>query len=193
MKRAFTLVEALVVIAILIFLAVIFFPPGTFRSHENARRSSCQSNLKQLALAFLQYQQDADSKLPLVARKDSRGWAEDVQPYLKNWQIFQCPSGASGTQQTSDYFYNARLNGAKLDSLDAIAATINCGDGPDGAPLSSHLSALPPAALTNSNSFAQRHLGGANYGFVDGHVKWFKPEKISTASPKSGGWTFALR
>ena len=194
MKRAFTLVEALVCIAVVLFLAWILFPPGIGHNRGNARRASCQSNLKLIGLAFALYQQDANDKLPLVAR--TRGWVKDVQPYIStsNRSVFQCPETSGSADQTSDYFYNARLNGAELSIFTGKASTIEGGDGPDDAPLSSSLSLLPPDAGTNENSFAQRHLGGANYLFVDGHVKWIKPEKVAGAAPpKSGVWTFAVR
>jgi len=62
-KKAFTLIELLVVIAIIAILAAILFPVFA-RARENARRSSCQSNLKQIGLGVLQYTQDYDEKYP---------------------------------------------------------------------------------------------------------------------------------
>ncbi len=53
-RRAFTLIELLVVIAIIAILAAILFPVFA-RARENARRASCQSNLKQIALGIIQY------------------------------------------------------------------------------------------------------------------------------------------
>ncbi len=194
MKRAFTLVEALVLLAVVLIVAAIVWPGGHHGARDNARRASCASNLKQIGLAFAIYQQDAADQLPFVARTGSRGWGEDVQRYTKGWGIFHCPSASSGADQTSDYFYNARLDGAKWQSVGAPCCTIEGGDGPDDAPLSSSLSALPSDAQTNGYSFAQRHLGMANYLFVDGHVMWSKPEKISSSAPsRDGAWTFAVR
>src|SRR5690349_12144108 len=63
--RGFTLIELLVVIAIIALLAAILFPVFA-RARENARRASCQSNLKQIGLGFHQYTQDYDDRLPLT-------------------------------------------------------------------------------------------------------------------------------
>src|SRR5689334_25398731 len=94
-RRAFTLIELLVVIAIIAILAAILFPVFA-RARENARRSSCQSNEKQIGLGILQYVQDYDERYPL-SRVDNSGitrntWYGMIQPYVKSTQLFQCPS-----------------------------------------------------------------------------------------------------
>ncbi len=63
-KRAFTLIELLVVIAIIAILAAILFPVFA-RARENARRTSCLSNLKQIGLGIMQYTQDYDERYPM--------------------------------------------------------------------------------------------------------------------------------
>ncbi len=100
---AFTLIELLVVIAIIAILAAILFPVFA-RARENARRSSCQSNRKQIGLGVFQYIQDYDEKFPPAIGLGSAtgtqaggngrpvGWADASQPYLKSTQIYQCPS-----------------------------------------------------------------------------------------------------
>lgn len=118
----FTLIELLVVIAIIAILASILFPVFA-RARENARRSSCQSNLKQMGLAIVQYSQDYDDKLMPVmspdcvaqsslaaqpeARSDYIGagncpvgtyhpqWREAIFPYVKSRQLYVCPSDAN--------------------------------------------------------------------------------------------------
>ena len=94
--RAFTLIELLVVIAIIALLAAILFPVFA-RARENARRASCQSNLKQIALGIKQYTQDYDERFPpaIVSDGTTIGCAGAIQPYVKSEQIFQCPSSIS--------------------------------------------------------------------------------------------------
>src|ERR1051325_10523224 len=90
-RGAFTLIELLVVIAIIAILAAILFPVFA-RARENARKSSCQNNCKQLALGFKQYINDFDERYPLVEVTTASGttyappygWADALQPYIKN-------------------------------------------------------------------------------------------------------------
>ncbi len=109
-KSAFTLIELLVVIAIIAILAAILFPVFA-RARENARRSSCQSNLKQLGLGILQYVQDYDEKYPATrydsgVAKTRNNWAAVTQPYLKSTQLFQCPSDPDTTPISNYWFIN---------------------------------------------------------------------------------------
>ncbi len=103
-RLGFTLIELLVVIAIIAILAAILFPVFG-RARENARRASCQSNMKQMGLALTQYAQDYSERIPAacmtadnVGGNDactpgtSATWMGLVQPYLKSTQIFECPS-----------------------------------------------------------------------------------------------------
>lgn len=123
-KAAFTLIELLVVIAIIAILAAILFPVFG-RARENARRSSCQSNLKQIGLGLMQYTQDYDEKFILPQAKypytrpwtesNHFGWADKVQPYIKSVQILQCPSEENMPNADpenvgyTDYYFNFGL------------------------------------------------------------------------------------
>ena len=135
-QAGFTLIELLVVIAIIAILAAILFPAFA-RARENARRASCQSNLKQIGLGVLQYCQDYDEKYPLAyddtfiqssdtskpagkyrtdvssyisaAAHHYYSWMDFVQPYVKSIQIFDCPSVADHTR--GSYGYNSAFSG----------------------------------------------------------------------------------
>ncbi|HEX8552168.1 MAG TPA: DUF1559 domain-containing protein [Abditibacteriaceae bacterium] len=105
-KSGFTLIELLVVIAIIAILASILFPVFA-RARENARRSSCSSNLKQIGLGFAQYTQDYDGRFPTerynagetpIYGNDHIAWWKTMQSYIKSRQIFVCPSDAASVR-----------------------------------------------------------------------------------------------
>ena len=153
-KYAFTLIELLVVIAIIAILAAILFPVFA-RARENARRSSCQSNLKQIGLGVMQYTQDYDEKFPLLrnngdattlAGGDGTGGAwVAIQPYMKADQIYQCPSETKGPQLStsttagySDYAYNllmgwdpatSKNRSMSIAAMNQTALTVMANDG----------------------------------------------------------------
>lgn len=149
LRRGFTLWEFLAVVALLA-VGIVFFLPTVCRSPENARKSSCQNNLKQIALAVKQYMNDYDEYYPLVFVTDApgpnppRGWADALQPYIKNTQIYQCPSDTNNANESptekgySDYWYNAnfmvrdkqnRWSGVSQQLLGAPSKTVSFGDG----------------------------------------------------------------
>jgi len=193
--KGFTLIELLVVIAIIAILAAILFPVFA-RARENARRSSCSSNIRQITLGIKQYIQDYDEKFPqyqVNAPALPYGWADAIQPYVKNEQVFQCPSdstSASGNPASgdyTDYFFNKNLSGIGESALTYIANTVLNGDGtPSIANYAINGCAADPctdsANVLATLTTAQRHLDGANYSFADGHVKWLKGAN-STTSP----------
>jgi prepilin-type processing-associated H-X9-DG protein len=208
----------LVVIAIIAILAAILFPVFA-RARENARRASCQSNLKQIGLGIMQYTQDYDEGYPPYLGNnniatDGFGWAGAVGPYLKSAQIFQCPSettAPSGTTPASggysDYFYNLRISSASYSSpyTDAIkqsvftyiSNTIMLGDWPSSSGASNVGDAaryfVPEATYPTYYAAVRRHLEGANYAFADGHVKWLRPEATINATPSGSNATMYVQ
>jgi prepilin-type N-terminal cleavage/methylation domain-containing protein/prepilin-type processing-associated H-X9-DG protein len=103
-QRGFTLIELLVVIAIIAILAAILFPVFA-QAREKARQTGCLSNLRQLGLATQMYMQDYDETVPWSClgrvwekraykniRPDNVYLVEMVTPYVKNAQIWYCPS-----------------------------------------------------------------------------------------------------
>lgn len=155
-KSAFTLIELLVVIAIIGILAAILFPVFA-RARENARRSSCSSNLKQIGLGMMQYTQDYDERLPLNdngpqwANGQAMCWIDMIRPYIKSDQVYICPSAdaaktdkifldydnsgrAAFTYALNNVYWNVPQQSlfekpaASLASLDDSSGTVFVGD-----------------------------------------------------------------
>ncbi len=132
----FTLIELLVVIAIIAILAAILFPVFA-RARENARRTSCLSNLKQMGLASMQYMQDYDESYPLAFTTGNSvvppggwwlsvgtwQWPQLLHPYHKSIQIFICPSSPSpntGVYNTSHGQYGANYQIIRTPPTDPL-------------------------------------------------------------------------
>ncbi len=207
-QQGFTLIELLVVIAIISLLASILFPVFA-RARENARRSSCQSNLKQLCLGMMQYVQDYDETYPYSKSSGSyvsgaRYWNREIMPYVKNIQVFICPSSQAPTGNAANpatatwvemgvrYGMNHSFGTEDTSSfpIPVIAASIRRPaelilliDTVEG------VSSWPPfyTSYTTANVEA-RHFDGANIAYADGHVKWHK-ESFYKKMPSEANYT----
>lgn len=198
MKRAFTAIEFIVVVAIVAILAAILAPVFN-RTHCNDRTSSCRTNLRQIALAWQQYATDENGIAPMLATNGQfYGWSDALTDYGAKPAAFHCPSSralkATNPIATgySDYWMNSRLAGRNLKTVAFPARTIILGDGKSGDARSS-ISHLPRMWRNNETSPAFRHEKGAIYAFVDGHVRWLKPEQATIQPPATGALTFLLR
>lgn len=130
MKRhAFTLIELLVVIAIIAILAAILFPVFA-RARENARRASCQSNLKQIGLGLMQYIQDYDEKTPSRLNDNPNppggyySWRVMIFPYTKSTELFRCPSNPYNKNTAS---YETNVLGYPTNNI-SYSGNANAGD-----------------------------------------------------------------
>ena len=190
MKKGFTLIELLVVIAIIAILAAILFPVFA-RAREKARQTSCLSNVKEIGLALHMYNQDYDEKLPLsggyrafTELSDPIGykyWFMATEPYIKNSQIFSCPSyantlcysgGTSGSHPDFpdgvNYGYNTYANGLKIANIKHPACLLLVADG------TNNYFRIQRAPDSNHYEWGMtRHNDGWNAVLADGHAKWY--------------------
>jgi prepilin-type N-terminal cleavage/methylation domain-containing protein/prepilin-type processing-associated H-X9-DG protein len=192
MRRGFTLIELLVVIAIIAILAAILFPVFA-RAREKARQTSCLSNIKQLGLGALMYAQDYDEFLP---RTRGGGppyigpyWQQVIEPYVKNRQIFTCPSAkttAIGYAPGCRIFTNGGT-GRELSQITLPAETgmlVDYGGASPFDPAEGNAGYYihPPSrtwctgSATCPSSVSDRHNGGSNVVLCDGHAKWYITE-----------------
>lgn len=183
-EKGFTLIELLVVISIISILAAILFPVFA-RARENSRRASCQSNEKQIALGAMMYAQDYDEHtVPLYDYTPGQtNWSYNLLPYIKNTQVFNCPSETNGINYGGtpadgnvDSGYNAMLglgqpsNGVALAVIAQPSATVMLVD------LTNNWRAYPQNGGYAPYEAPQyypvyRHLDTCNVAFMDGHVK----------------------
>lgn len=120
-RSGFTLIELLVVIAIIAILASILFPVFA-RAREQARRTSCLSNLKQIGLGLMQYTQDYDERMPFANYDANNGagfwWMDAIEPYVKSTQIYTCPSRSTFSGNPIDYtLYRPRAQRGTLNQF----------------------------------------------------------------------------
>ena len=193
-RRAFTLIELLVVIAIIAILAAILFPVFA-KAREKARQASCSSNMKQIALAFMQYKQDYDENWlsmpgsgpiyasPVTATPNWPNPYDVLAPYIKNGQIWICPSGqGTKTNGYSSYHLNGNIltrNGGRSDSsIQAPANTIIMRESGNATVFNAfycrayQINDWNATWNDDANPDTMKfHNGGANYAFCDGHVK----------------------
>ena len=197
-NAGFTLIELLVVIAIIAILAAILFPVFA-RAREKARQSSCLSNVKQITMGFMMYLQDYDEKFMRHCWcVGSTCWMYGVQPYAKNWAMFDCPSKPGAWQScVRSYGFNMQMLDCKvLADLNKPAEIIMVAD---ARKLNASTGAKCPVAYLNhamnggacgwsgcnsaDSCLAERHNEGANIGFADGHSKWLRKTAVDGGFP----------
>ncbi len=182
--KGFTLIELLVVIAIIAILAAILFPVFA-RARAKARQTSCLSNVKQIGLALMMYAEDYDECYPTVNHVTGYDWFPPLYPYVKNRQIFRCPAYKAGAgEPETDYLLNGLFaHGSSMAQFDAPAEQICIAVRQQGVNATGYHPWPDDGTtwddLSAYSEFENRiakavHNGGSNYGFGDGHAKWYR-------------------
>lgn len=155
-----------------------------FSPRQSTHSAGCQAALGQLSTALALYAQDYDGLWPPA----SNSWARLLVDREMNFSMIQCvsektpPAITPAARGYVDYWLNGNLAGQPKSVVTVPQSTLMLGDGNDGTDKTDStysISAFPPSWLTNSTMPPSRHLGGANYVFVDGHVKWLRPDEVA--------------
>jgi prepilin-type N-terminal cleavage/methylation domain-containing protein len=211
-RRGFTLIELLVVIAIIAILAAILFPVFA-QAREQARKTTCLNHAKQIGIGLAMYRQDWDGGGPFggwpvsysgganvhsPTSKYHEDWQFTLQPYVKNAQMFRCPSDkVPYDKRPISYLYNNNLNADHKPVVEAAVentSDVVCiweGFGPSASSQEKAppvlVAAFPPTAfreyttwgtngalLASANVGLPRHQEGGNAIYFDTHAKYVR-------------------
>ncbi|HEY3331833.1 MAG TPA: DUF1559 domain-containing protein [Capsulimonadaceae bacterium] len=133
-QRAATLKSCLAttgcVAVVLFLLAVVFLPVIPWHDRYHSRQATCQSNLKQIGIAFVQYVQDYDEQFPLNGPHGT-GWAGALYPYVKSTGVFKCSNDenvATTTPQFASYPLSYSMNSNFIHLKDKREVSLNQGE-----------------------------------------------------------------
>jgi len=193
-KRAgFTLVELLVVIAVIAILAALLLP-ALAKAKESARRSRCASNLKQIVLAAGIYADENDDRFPaqpsdgvavITTGGDGRNYYDLLMPLANNPEVWICPSADPGPGRLLAYHMNGLIittNGLQATAIALPSQTLLVAE--------TGIRRLFDQAYLRPDHTAgylydrpqRNHSGGSNAGFVDGHVTWYHDSRWDSNS-----------
>jgi prepilin-type N-terminal cleavage/methylation domain-containing protein/prepilin-type processing-associated H-X9-DG protein len=199
-RRGFTLVELLVVIALIGLLAALIFPIFV-EARERARRATCLSHVRQIDQAYLLYVADWDERLPdwylpgpprPAPFGPRQFWPELLQPYLRSQVVLLDPSAVWEEQE------DLRLADYALMTSEPEGR----GTEPSpywrwpGPPLSLGEVRRPAESVSLVDGWTTtgwrlgpiaRHNGGLNAGFLDGHVRWLPVRELGRVDTDGRG------
>ncbi len=159
--------SGLMILFIPILAAILF--PVFGRAREKARQASCLSNTKQIGLAMHMYANDYYEVWPM-----RENWCDAVYPYIKNREVFRCPSAP---QQDNGYAYNGSLNMLPMAVIPSPRETPLAFDATGGW-----------NAAGGRDLLDFRHHNGANIVFGDGHAKWCGEYSVHALSWQPPEW-----
>jgi len=207
MNGAFTVIELLVVVAIVAILAAILFPVFG-QAREKARQSVCMSNTRQFAMSTAMYVQDWSAHMFFSFNRFGNPgyrWMQMILPYMTSRAAYHCPSALTRPPLETErqvygynwqYLGNSRLltygrglvpDAAIIVPAETIAFADSAGsksmigtptEGRAGYAIDPPLPKPDPDWMgyhdpDDPAMVSNRHMGGANCAFCDGHAKWF--------------------
>lgn len=197
-RRGFTLLELLVVLAIIAVLAAVLFPV-VGRMMERGRTTKCTNHLQQIGAAALRYAAENEMQLPVTShqrRSGYKSWTVSLQPYASGKLFFRCPCDEDKERPYS-YAMNdfltpnpagaPELDVARLQRLDRARETVLFAEASkeyvntDHFHFSDYLGRPIPGEIFTKQVAAERHENAANYLFADGHVEtipWERAKKL---------------
>lgn len=207
MRRSggFTLIELLVVIAIILTLVAISFPVFS-RVRAKARQSQCASNMRQVAMAVMMYADDYDELLPYArqsvhwTQKPWGQWYTTVEPYVRNRDVYRCPSVPQREIGFGPCCATLKMGGdwpvslAAFDASSAALLFIDLSDRQSHSaswePYYTHrperLCDVATCETPAETCIDPRHNKGLNLAFLDGHVRWMRPERALSQAVQWG-------
>lgn len=193
-RRAFTIVELLIVISIMTILAGMLFPVMA-RARDRARQTACLSNERQLGLAVLQYSQDWDESFPSGTRSSTgQGWACQAYCYVRSAAIFRCPEDPGNRSEDDaplvadafrvSYGLNCNLSGARQAELNAPAMSVLMFEVNDAAAPATRMESVSPTGrgLPSDNAPLSGKPFGADY-YATGNLGGIVPVLSTTKRP----------
>jgi len=179
--RRFTILELLMVIAVIVILASMLLP-GLKKAKENVDQKACMSNLKQFGIAVYMYASDYNDWLPPSPSSTTGYWTVMLKTYLGNSYpnkktVWTCPIAFNEHNYNQTYAINAQIldwGFKKLTSFqNPSKGFIFTSSFWSTSFYSMHVSpSQPPVRFF--------HHGGLNYLFIDAHVTWVKHSDLTT-------------
>jgi len=204
-KKAFTLIELLVVIAIIAILLAILFPVFA-KAKEKARQASCSSNLHQIALGLIMYEQEYNGEFPInrscgasngincsclggtagqTNGDATRGWTDLIYPYLHDYKTLKCPDDPSQAVALSANTYSG---GTNLGGNNACDSTFNIGgyeydSGPWSSGVKNTVGGENRCSYLKNNNLSNN----GSYGAIDAQVTYSSNTIMLADGPPNSG------
>ena len=200
-KAAFTLIELLTVLAVIVVLSALVIP-SLKGAYAQSLSVKCASNMQQLGKACLLYAQDNEMCLPKSSCDDPRDcWTNSLQPYANGTVTYRCPADEA-TGRTRTYVINDYLTANPCDAVTGVmnqshlvciekpsqtvfimelSKTYGTNTPPDHLHLAQYYGSEIPLSEFQSEVGVKRHLGKSNYLFADAHIEsisWEDAQKM---------------